>query len=472
MNRAFYPADILLPKKGTDMSRWSVIACDQFTSEPEYWEETEQIVGETPSTLRMILPEVYLDGPQEKEKLEQIRQSMEEYLDHDIFSVYKNAMIYVERTDSSGKIRAGIVGCVDLEQYDYHRGSRSPVRATESTVEERIPARIRVRKNAPLELPHTMLLIDDKNKTVVEPCEQYRKEEKLLYDFDLMQGGGHLRGYLLDEKEQERILAALDVLAKEQTGVAEPENQKTDGSASSREESAATEPGAMKSAAMVFAVGDGNHSLASAREFYEQLKAAHPEEDYSTHPARYALTEIVNLHSPALEFEAIHRIVKETDVDALLAEMTEKLGLVFEEKNVSEEVAGEKAVEEHKGDQIERYGEDSRMDHSFQKMYVVRNGLCRRAVITRPTSKLTVGSLQAFLDEYQKEHPISMDYIHGADTVLALSGEEGSVGFLLPDMAKEHLFPSVMADGALPRKTFSMGHAEDKRYYTECRKIR
>ena len=446
MNRAFYPADILLPKKGTDMSRWSVIACDQFTSEPEYWEETEQIVGEAPSTLRMILPEVYLDGPQEKEKLEQIRRSMEEYLDHDIFSVYKNAMIYVERTDSSGKIRAGIVGCIDLEQYDYHRGSHSPVRATEATVEERIPARIRVRKNAPLELPHIMLLIDDKNKTVVEPCEQYRREENLLYDFDLMQGGGHLKGCLLDEKEQERILVALQRLAEE---------QQADGDGSSEPaatgtvaiEPAATKSAAMEPAAMVFAVGDGNHSLASAKEFYEQLKAAHPEEDYSKHPARYALAEIVNLHSPALEFEAIHRIVKETDVDALLAEMAEKLGLVFEEKNVSEETAS-------------------------QEMYVVRNGRCRRAVITRPTSKLTVGSLQTFLDEYQKEHPISMDYIHGADTVLALSGEEGSVGFLLPDMAKEELFPSVMADGALPRKTFSMGHAEDKRYYTECRKIR
>lgn len=436
MNRAFYPADILLPRDGSDMSRWSVIACDQFTSEPEYWEETEKIVGEAPSTLRMILPEVYLDGPQEKEKLEQIRQSMIAYLNENIFSIYKNAMIYVERTDSSGKIRAGIVGCIDLEQYDYHRGSQSLVRATEATVEERIPARIRVREKAPLELPHIMLLLDDKEQTVVEPCEQYKTEEKLLYDFDLMQGGGHLRGYLLDEKEQARIINALDVLAKKQ-------------------QIAGNTSDSLESSAMVFAVGDGNHSLASAKEFYEQLKAAHPEEDYSSHPARYALAEVVNLHSPALRFEAIHRIVKQADVDGLVAEMTEKLGLLFDEENAS------KKESQYCG-----------MQNNCQQMYIVRNGLSKKAFITKATSKLTVGSLQNFLDAYQKEHPVSMDYIHGADTVFALSKEEGSVGFLLPDMSKEDLFPSVMADGALPRKTFSMGHAQDKRYYTECRKMR
>lgn len=441
MNQAFYPADILLPKNGTDMSRWSVIACDQFTSEPEYWEETERIVGEAPSTLRMILPEVYLDGPQEKEKLEEIHRSMDWYLSDDLFDRYENAMIYVERMDSSGKMRAGIMGCIDLAQYDYHKGSDSLVRATEATVEERIPPRIRVRQNAPLELPHIMLLIDDKNRTVIEPCEMYRKEEKLLYDFDLMQGGGHLRGYLLEEKEQRRILEALDALAAGQ--MTETPGQEISGAA----DCAASEASERQHnlSALVFAVGDGNHSLASAKAFYEQLKEAYPEKDFSQHPARYALAEIVNLHSPALEFEAIHRIVSQADVDSMMAEMTEKLGLVFEEENVSEHL---------------------------QKMEIVRDGVRHSAIITKTSSKLTVGSLQNFLDSYQKEHPISMDYIHGADTVLALSKEEGSIGFLLPDMKKEELFPSVKDDGALPRKTFSMGHAQDKRYYTECRKIR
>ncbi len=448
MKRAFYPADILLPKKGTDMHRWSVIACDQFTSEPEYWEEAERIVGAAPSTLRMILPEVYLDGPYEAERLERIRRSMEKYLSVEFFSEYKDAMVYVERTDSSGKIRAGIVGCIDLEQYDYHRGSRSLVRATEATVEERIPPRIRVRKNAPVELPHIMILIGDKERTVVEPCEQDVASSRLLYDFDLMQGGGHLKGYLLGKEAQERILRALDRLAGESVAAGRPA---ADGEHAGEEEQDG-------GAAMVFAVGDGNHSLASAKEFYEQLKAAHPDEDLSGHPARYAMAEIVNLHSPALEFEAIHRIITGVDVEELLADATKKLGLLF--GDIADHVLRENV------------NGDGQAENAPQEIYLVRRGACQKAAITRPTSKLTVGSLQNYLDQWLKDHPAKIDYIHGADTVIELSKEQDNLGFLLPDMGKDELFPSVAADGALPRKTFSMGHAEDKRYYTECRKIR
>lgn len=432
MKRAFFPADILLPEQGTDMSRWSVIACDQFTSEPEYWEETEKIVGLAPSTFKMILPEVYLGSTMEAEKLEQIRRSMKNYLDKGLFHTYKNAMIYVERTDSSGKVRAGIVGAVDLETYNYRKGAQSMVRATEATVVERIPPRIRVRKNAPMELPHIMILIDDKYHRVVEPCEEAKEESQLLYDFDLMQGGGHLKGYLLGQEEQDRVLEALDRLAARQP--------------------------------MTFAVGDGNHSLATAKEYYEQLKAAHPDEDYSTHPARYALVELVNLHSPALEFEAIHRIVTKVDVKHLLSEMERELGLRLEEENVPETDGNQKGVLPA--------GARKKRPEGQQELYLVEKGVCTKAIITRPTSKLTVGSLQNFLDAYQQKYPIGMDYIHGADTVKELSMEEESIGFLLPDMKKEELFPSVMADGALPRKTFSMGHAEDKRYYMECRMIR
>ena len=397
MKRAFYPADILLPKKGTDMHRWSVIACDQFTSEPEYWEEAERIVGAAPSTLRMILPEVYLDGPYEAERLERIRRSMEKYLSVDFFSEYKDAMVYVERTDSSGKIRAGIVGCIDLEQYDYHRGSRSLVRATEATVEERIPPRIRVRKNAPVELPHIMILIDDKDRTVVEPCEQDVASSRLLYDFDLMQGGGHLKGYLLGKEAQERILRALDRLAGESVAAGRPA---ADGEHAGEEEQDG-------GAAMVFAVGDGNHSLASAKEFYEQLKAAHPDEDLSGHPARYAMAEIVNLHSPALEFEAIHRIITGVDVEELLADATKKLGLLF--GDIADHVLRENV------------NGDGQAENAPQEIYLVRRGACQKAAITRPTSKLTVGSLQNYLDQWLKDHPAKIDYIHGADTVIELS---------------------------------------------------
>ncbi len=414
MERVFGAADILLPKKGMDMEKWSVVACDQFTSEPEYWKETEEIVGNAPSTLKMILPEVYLDGEDEAKRLREIGKTMENYLEEGLLQEYQNAMIYVQRTDSTGKVREGIVGCIDLEQYDYHKGSRSLVRATEATVEERIPARIRVRENALLELPHIMILIDDEEKKVVESCEEAVKNSELLYDFPLMQKGGRLKGYLLGQEEQERILSALDQLSSGEGD-------------------------------LVFAMGDGNHSLASAKAFYERMKKQLSPEEYLHHPARYALAEIVNLHSPALEFEAIHRIVTQVDVQPFMEEMTRELGLV----NVED------------------------MDRPYeQQMIVVRQGKKSKVAITRPTSKLTVGSLQNFLDAYQKEHPVNMDYIHGEETVLQLSMEENSMGFLLPDMRKEELFPTVMADGALPRKTFSMGHAQDKRYYTECRKIR
>lgn len=424
MERAFYPADILLPKQEIDMSKWSVVACDQFTSEPEYWEQVEQMVGESPSTYRMILPEVYLEKEDVDERLSAIGISMEKYLKEDIFEEFKNAMIYVERTDSSGKMRAGIVGCIDLEQYDYHKGSTSLVRATEATVVERIPPRIKVRENAEIELPHIMILIDDKEKTVIEPCEGWKKDWRLVYDFDAMLGGGHLKGYLLEEKEQERILSAIDSLAK----------------AEQKKAQQVTEDKNEKSSVLLFAMGDGNHSLATAKEFYERLKAEHPGEDLSHHPARYALAEIVNLHSPALEFEAIHRIVTEVDENDLMEKMTESLGLVE--------------------------------DGDGQSFYVVKNGIREKAVITKPSSKLTVGSLQNFLDDYQKENNVKMDYIHGDKTLESLTMQENSIGFILPDMGKEELFPTVIYDGALPRKTFSMGHAEDKRYYMECRKIK
>ena len=213
MEKVFGAADICLPKKGINMEKWSVVACDQFTSEPEYWKETEEIVEDAPSTLKMILPEVYLDGEDEEERLQKIGETMKTYLEEGILEEYPNAMIYVRRTDSTGKVREGIVGCIDLEQYDYHKGSHSPVRATEATVEERIPARIRVRENALLELPHIMILIDDKEKNVVEPCEAVAKAGEPLYDFSLMQKGGRLQGYLLGQEEQARIMSALDQLS-------------------------------------------------------------------------------------------------------------------------------------------------------------------------------------------------------------------------------------------------------------------
>ncbi len=432
MNNAFYPADILLPKKGTDLHKWSVIACDQFTSEPAYWRETERIVGPAPSTLRMILPEVYLDGPEETRRLDAIRHSMERYGQEGLFAEYRDAMIYVERTDSGGKVRAGLMGCIDLEQYDYRADSTSSVRATECTVAERIPARERVRKNALYELPHIMLLLDDRKNTVVEPCAKAADDASLLYDFVLMQGGGRVKGYLLDKKTIETVKNALDVLSEEQTG-------------------------------LLFAVGDGNHSLAAAKSFYEKMKAEHPGEDLSRHPARYALTELVNLHSPALAFEAIHRVVTETDTDALLRQMRDALGLIPAEEKIPA------SQEPAKAPRREKPG--GREDGTRQIFSIVTGGKKETVQITKPTAKLTVGSLQNFLDGYRETVSLKMDYIHGEETVCALADRDGAVGFLLPEMGKEELFPSVAAGGPLPRKTFSMGRAQDKRYYVECRRI-
>jgi uncharacterized protein (DUF1015 family) len=419
MATAFKSADILLPKDGVDMSKWAVIACDQYTSEPEYWDETAKVVGDAPSTLNLILPEVYLEDDDVDARLEKIHASMKEYEEQGILEEHKDSMIYMERTDSTGKVRAGLIGKLDLEQYNYQKGSKSQVRATEATVIERIPPRIKVRKGADVELPHIMILIDDDKKTVLEPLEAKKDSLKKAYDFTLMQGGGSVKGYFLGAEEQKAVDDALTALCD-----LDAFNAKYN----LNEENV-----------LLYAMGDGNHSLATAKEFYEQLKAANPGKDLSNHPARYALVEIVNLHSPALEFEAIHRILTDVDADDLMAKMTEALGIAKE-------------------------GEG-------QTLVMVKDGVEEEIVITKPCSKLTVGSLQSFLDSYLKEVGGKIDYIHGTETLKNLTKQANSIGFILPDMGKEELFPTVICDGALPRKTFSMGHAEDKRYYIECRKI-
>lgn len=414
MTRAFYPADIMLPKQNIDATKWAVIACDQFTSDRSYWEKVEAHVGDAPSTYKMILPEVYLEDDDVSQRLASIRLAMDQYTKEDIFDSYKNSLIYIERTDSEGKVRAGVVGAVDLEQYDYAAGSQSLIRATEATVIERIPPRVRIRENASMELPHIMILVDDAKKTLVEQLSEQTSVMQKLYDFPLMQGGGHLKGWLLSDNQKDKFLSGIDTLATEQTD----------------------EDGNL----LLFAMGDGNHSLATAKAFYEQLKESHPGEDMSNHPARFALCELVNLHSDALAFEAIHRIITNVDAEDLQKAMQIELGMAFE-------------------------GEG-------QELFLVMNGEKKRIVLTKPISKLTVGSLQNFLDAYLQKTNAKIDYIHGEEVLTNLTKQPNSIGFLLPDIAKEELFPSVKADGVLPRKTFSMGHAEDKRYYMETRCIK
>lgn len=418
MSTAFKAADILLPDI-KDMEKWAVVACDQYTGQPDYWERVKNTVGRAPSALNLILPEVYLEENDVDSRIEKIHAAMKEALDKKLFKEYKNALLYVERTQSDGKIRKGIVGMIDLEEYDYHKGSTSAVRATEATVVERIPPRVKIRTGAPLELPHIMILIDDEKKSVIEPCADFATDKTPVYDFTLMEKGGKIKGYLLDEEQQARIFSALDSLSDNKAF-----NEKY---------------GLDNYPTLLFAMGDGNHSLATAKEYYEQLKRENPDKDMANHPARYALAEIVNLHSEALDFEAIHRIVTDVDAEKLISEMKKALNL---SGNPSEQSF-------------------TAIVGNTEKSYYIHN----------PSSQLSVGSLQDFLDGYIRENGGKIDYIHGKDVLRQLALKENSIGFILPDMKKSELFPTVIKDGALPRKTFSMGHAEDKRFYVECRKI-
>lgn len=415
---AFTSADILLPRDA-EYEKWAVIACDQFTSQPEYWQETEKMTDGAVTALDLILPEIYLGEADVDKRIDKIAANMYGYLDSDVFEEHKNALIYVERIQTDGVLRAGVVGAVDLEEYDYSKSSASQIRATEATVTERIPPRIKVREKAPIELPHIMILIDDEKKALIEPLAEHKDDMKKLYDFELMQGGGRLAGWLLTDALRDELL---EKLAK-----------------FSEKEAFEKRYGLADTAPLTFAMGDGNHSLATAKAYYEKLKAANPDNDMSSHPARYALAEIVNLHSPALDFKAIHRIVGTADIDQMMAKMTDELGL-------SEEPAE-------------------------QSFVTVRGGEKKKLYVHKPTSKLTVGSLQNFLDKYLAENGGDIDYIHGTEVVEKLAADGKKIGFVLPDMGKEQLFPTVIADGALPRKTFSMGHARDKRYYVEARKI-
>ena len=412
-----YPADILLPR-GADMNKWAVVACDQFTSQPEYWQAVEEHVGDAPSTLHLVLPEAKLNSPDVATHIESINDTMEQYLHDGVFETYPHSFIYMERTQADGKVCQGIIGMVDLEEYDFLPGSRKRIRATEGTVLERIPPRVQVRQSAALELPHIILLIDDPEKTVIEPLGE--KKGRPLYDFELQQGGGHLAGWLVREEDHAALAGALAALAA-------PEQMQAKYGAEDM---------------LLYAVGDGNHSLATAKQCYENLKKMVPEEQWKNLPARYALVEVMNNHSPALEFEPIHRVLFGVEPEALLKAFFVRYPKAYE---------GE--------------GEG----HTITYVHAGGKG---KLTVPDPGCQLAVGTLQNFLDEYLKDHPAEIDYVHGDDVTAELGSREGNMAFLLPAMTKEELFKTVIHDGALPRKTFSMGHAWDKRYYVEGRKIR
>ena len=417
MKRCFKAADVLLPDMTkTDAKKWAVVACDQFTSEPEYWENAEREVGNAPSTLRLILPEVYLS--ETEARISRINATMREYLT-DVLVEHKDSMIYVERTQSDGDVRRGVVLAVDLEEYDYKKGANALIRATEATVVERIPPRVAIRRGAAIELPHVMMLIDDPNCSVIEPLTG--KDGKIAYDTELMLGGGRIKGRFLSCNEKKALSEALDALVSP--------------------ESMAARYGVEGLAPLLFAVGDGNHSLASAKAAYEEIKAKIGTDAASTHPARYALVEVVNVHDASLKFEPIYRVMFGVDPADVLVE-------------------------------LKKYATSLEGAASAQSMRYVSAAGEGTLTVDTPVRQLTVGTLQDFIDEYIKSHKgAEVDYIHGINSTETLARREGAIGFIFEGMGKSDLFKTVIFDGALPRKTFSMGHAEDKRYYLEARKI-
>jgi hypothetical protein len=397
--RPFVATEILIPPASA-FPAWPVVACDQFTAQPEYWQEADRIAGDKPSALRIMLPEYELEAPYVQDKIQKILKTMEEYVNNGLFRSYPNAMIYVARTLSTGKVRHGIVGAVDLEYYDYHKGSKSAVRATEGTVLSRIPPRIAVREKAALEMPHILLLVDDAKVPVLEIAKA--EAGKVLYESELMLGGGSIKGQLLSPSAAEKIADAISSLGGEGD--------------------------------IFVAVGDGNHSLATAKACYENLKAEIGPAAL-THPARYALAELCSLRDPSLAFEPIHRVLFDVDIKALKAFLAKKGGSDYCITMVTEQ--GETPI------------------------YLAADG-----------AMLAVGALQNALDAFLEENKGQIDYVHGDDVARTLGRKAGCAAFLLPTVEIDALLPSVQKDGVLPRKTFSMGHAEDKRYYIECRKIK
>jgi len=403
--------DVLLPKNSTNMYKWATVACDQYTSEPEYWSDVEGIIENSPSTYNLMLPEIYLENENVDSLIKKINQNMKDFIDSGLFEKYPQSFILTKRSTPYSPVRTGLVAALDLEKYDFRKGAKASVRATEGTVTERIPPRMKVRKNAVLEMPHIMILIDDPQHTVIEPVANMLQGQAPLYSTELMKNGGSIEGYLINKEcapeAFDSIFASLENLS-----------EKSDG--------------------FLFAVGDGNHSLASAKCHYEELKKA----GLPCEKARYAMVEIVNLHDSGIIFEPIHRVVFNVDSAEILS--------YFKENGCSI---------------------DCETENSHKIPYITKSKQ-GNIYIPKASHMLAVGALQQILDVYVADNEnVKIDYIHGENSLKELSTQENNIGFYLSSMDKNDLFPTVAEKGALPRKTFSMGEACEKRYYMECRII-
>lgn len=396
---------ILLPKKGTDMNAYAVIACDQFTSQKDYWDDLKKMIGDKPSTFHMIFPEAYLNSVNNDEYIKQINTNIQSYLDNDVLKDIGPCFVLVERTTSYGVRRLGLIIAIDLEDYSFEKGVKCSIKASEATIVERIPPRLKIRKDAPIELPHTLVLFDDKMKTIVEPLYEKRDSLPLLYDFDLNQDGGHIRGYQI--RDTWHVISLFEQLYKTNNN------------------------------GLSFIVGDGNHSLATAKVHWDNLKKTLSYEERENHPARFALVEANNIYDDGIIFEPIHRVVFSADQNF--------------EKKLTEVCTGESSV-----------------------CYVYDKKHGKTPLKTPRNAADTYQLIQSFIDSYIKENPkSSVDFIHDENALIQVADQNpDSVAIRMPALGKSDIFAFVSRDAVLPRKSFSMGHASEKRYYLEAKSIR
>ena len=436
LNIALQAPKILLPDDSVDMEKWAVIACDQYTSEPDYWKDVEKFVGSSPSSLKLFLPEAYLDTPREKKSKNAILREMKSYLRSGVLNELEPGFIYVRRTTAYGNVRNGFMACVALEMCSFESGSSSMIRPTEKTIIERIPPRVKIREKAALELPHILFLIDDPGKTVVEPLDKTRNLYQKIYDFKLMKNGGRIEGYHINETHALASIAnAITELADIDAFAAKYGNDKD---------------------LLLYAVGDGNHSLASAKQHWENLKSSLTSEDIKNHPARFALVEIINIHDEGMKFEPIHRVLFDCPVENLIEEMKTYFDISI--KDFADALSLGKFVEKEY---------DNKESHTFG---LVSEGKYLSVTVNSPKFNLAVATIQTFLDDFLENNNIEIDFIHDADSMLALA-KPGNTGLLLPPIDKSGFFKTIIDEGTLPRKAFSMGHADEKRFYLEARRI-
>ncbi len=419
--------DVLLPRPGVDLKAWAVVACDQFTSQPEYWWEAFELVAGRPSTLNMIFPEVYLHEPDPEARIRSINAAMAGYLADGLLDTHTATMVLVRRETQHGAVRWGLIVALDLEQYSWGEDDRTLIRATEGTILDRLPPRVAVRREAPLELPHIMVLLDDPDRGVIEPLAAATDRLPRLYDTELMLGGGRVTGWAVNGPDElagvasglERLHDALD-----------PANP------------------------LLFAMGDGNHSFATAKSIWNDLRTTLPPEQWADHPARYCLVELENIHDPGLEFEPIHRVVFHTPRAVFEAALADQCAGF--ERVAASGPAEVLAAIEAPGTQL--FG------------YVDEDGFAVYR-LDAPRASLAAGTLQRVIDALLEAGRSEVDYIHGTDVTAELGSLLGNIGLFLPQVPKASFFASIVADGALPRKTFSLGEAQDKRYYLEARRI-